>query len=92
MPGVAWDTCPPHPGSSDLAADANGFLGNTNPPPVPLGCSLGVTQSSRNTYFLLSRISAILTEYNLLSPVLNQGNTFPIFNSACNTPILLQSF
>lgn len=92
-PGVAWDTrAPLTPGSSDLAADVNGFLGNTNPPPVPLGCSLGVTQSSRNTYFLLSRISAILTEYNLLSPMLNQGNKFPIFNSACNTLILLQSF
>ena len=91
--GTAWDRCAPLlPGSSDLAAGVSGFLGNTNPPPVPLGCSLGVTQSSRNTYFLLSGISAILTAYNLLSPMLNQGNTFPIFNSACNTPILLQSF
>lgn len=87
-PEAAWDTRTP----LDPAADVNGFLGNTNPPPVPLGYSLGVTQSSRNTYFLLSRVSAILTEYNLLSPMLNQGNTFPIFNSACNAPILLQSF
>lgn len=93
VPGAAWDTrVPLTPSSSALAADANGFLGNTNPPPVPLSFSSGVTQPSRNTYFLLSRISAILTEYNLLSPMLNQGNTFPIFNSACNAPILLQSF
>lgn len=84
--------CPAPPSSSDLAANIYGFLSNTNPPPVPLGCSLGVTQSSRNTYFFLSRISAILSEYNLPGPMLNQGNTFPIFNSVCSTPILLQSF
>lgn len=55
-------------------------------PLVSLVCSLGVTQSSRNTYFLPSRIPAILTEYNLLSLMLNQSNTFPIFNSACDAP------
>lgn len=91
--GAAWDTSVLlTAASSDLASGDNGFLGHTNPPLVPLGCSLGATQSSRNTYFLPSRISAILTEYNFLSPMLNQGNTFPIFNSACNTPILLPSF
>lgn len=36
--------------------------------------------------FFLSRISATLSEYNLLSPMLNQGNMFPIFNSVYSTP------
>lgn len=87
MPGAAWDICAMLPSAALTWQPTFMDFSVTQILLLYLHVAAQVSHSRIEILiFFLSRISAILSEYNLLSPMLNLGNMFPIFNSVCSTP------